>query len=265
MSIHFRCQCGKQFRVKDTHAGREIQCPHCHNVMRVPTAAEPPNVVPPPPPDDSARPVPPPLPESHTPEPQMGTWTTTTASIPDEILRKGTCVDCGKKLTWFNRAYGAKKEQCSRCYQKSQKIFSKESIWRDVQKRGLGLVMLVRLAMMGAATNLGPGGDYWDINDDARFAMFWIVLLIWIPTEIAYALLKKSDSKRRLMLSATGIMLACAIAVLVGGLFLMPAANADGNAQGRLALFAFGTVVGLPVGWLCAVAFGLRQPKESPQ
>jgi len=39
MSINVGCACGKQFRVKDEHAGRKGKCPACGEVVEIPRAA----------------------------------------------------------------------------------------------------------------------------------------------------------------------------------------------------------------------------------
>src|ERR1017187_7598682 len=36
MPIAFACQCGKQFRFKDEHAGRRVACPACKREIHVP-------------------------------------------------------------------------------------------------------------------------------------------------------------------------------------------------------------------------------------
>jgi hypothetical protein len=40
MSISFTCSCGRSCRVKDAFAGRQVRCPDCRKVLRVPAAEE---------------------------------------------------------------------------------------------------------------------------------------------------------------------------------------------------------------------------------
>jgi len=41
MPIHFACDCGKQFRVAEEHAGKRSKCPACGITLSVPAAPEP--------------------------------------------------------------------------------------------------------------------------------------------------------------------------------------------------------------------------------
>jgi len=65
MAIVVSCDCGKQFRTKDEHAGRKGRCPECGGLIAIPAAtpvmgAGPPPSVPTPPPILAHSPVPPP-------------------------------------------------------------------------------------------------------------------------------------------------------------------------------------------------------------
>ncbi len=42
MSISFACDCGKQLKVADAHAGKRAKCPACGNPVTVPAAPPPP-------------------------------------------------------------------------------------------------------------------------------------------------------------------------------------------------------------------------------
>ena len=41
MSISFTCDCGKQLKVADAHAGKRAKCPACGNPVTVPAAPQP--------------------------------------------------------------------------------------------------------------------------------------------------------------------------------------------------------------------------------
>lgn len=54
MPIEFACECGKQLKVADEHAGKRAKCPACKNPVTVPAAELPPVPSPSPEPDEDA-------------------------------------------------------------------------------------------------------------------------------------------------------------------------------------------------------------------
>ena len=50
MPIEFHCECGKKVKAPDSLVGKRVRCPHCQNIIQVPTAVLDAEEVPAPPP-----------------------------------------------------------------------------------------------------------------------------------------------------------------------------------------------------------------------